>query len=103
MIIVRSKNGNPIRLTQERWNHIIARHPEMENQKGRVLETLSAPDLVLEGDLQTLISAKFYAETPLTKKFLIVIYREINEVDGFVLTAYFANRLSERRKVLWIP
>ena len=75
----------------------------MENQKEKLLETLNAPDLVQQGDMDTLISSKFYAKTPLTKKFLVVIYRESNGVNGFVLTAYFTNRPSERRKVLWKP
>lgn len=75
----------------------------MENQKNKVLETIIAPDLVQQGDLDTLVSAKLYAKTPLTKKFLVVLYREINKKDGFVLTAYFTKRPSERRKVLWKP
>lgn len=98
---MKSKDGIPIRLAQERWQHIIKRHPEMENQKEKVLETLTSPDLIQQGDLDTLISGKFYPETPLTEKFLMVIYKEINERDGFVLTAYFTNKTSKRRKVLW--
>lgn len=34
MIIVKSKNDVPLRLTKERWNHIIARHPELKSRKG---------------------------------------------------------------------
>ncbi|MBF8264440.1 MAG: hypothetical protein HW384_304 [Dehalococcoidia bacterium] len=101
MILVKSKNGVPIRLTQERWGHIARRHPEMENQREKVLETLSAPDMVQQGDLDTLIAVKLYTETPLSEKYLIAVYRETSEADGFVLTAYFTNTPSERRKVLW--
>ena len=75
--------------------------PGEENQRERVLETLSSPDVVQQGDLGTLVSAKLYRETPLTEKFLIVMYRQINEEDGFVPTAYFTNGPSERRKTLW--
>ena len=101
MILVNSKNGVPIRLTQERWGHIARRHPEMENQREKVLETLSTPDMVQQGDLDTLIAVKLYTETPLAEKYLIVVYRETSEADGFVLTAYFTNTPSERRKILW--
>ena len=45
MIIVKSKNNVSLRLTKERWNHIVLRHPEMDGQKGQVLETLTEPDL----------------------------------------------------------
>lgn len=53
MIAVYSRNQVPIRLTQERWEHILRRHPEMTNQKDLVLETLGDPDLIQEGDLGT--------------------------------------------------
>ncbi len=101
MIIVKSRNGVPIRLTQERWQHIVARHPEIKSQKENVLETVALPDLLQEGDLGSLIAAKFYPRTPLTRKFLVVVYRELTETDGFVLTAYFTNRPSDRRRVVW--
>ncbi|MFN3740962.1 MAG: hypothetical protein ACK4TF_09900 [Thermodesulfovibrionales bacterium] len=47
MIIVKSKNNIPIRLTKERWEHIIQRYPEMNGQSDRVLETLSEPEIIL--------------------------------------------------------
>ncbi len=73
----------------------------MENQREKVLETLSTPDMVHQGDLDTLIAVNLYTETPLSEKYLIVVYRETSEADGFVLTAYFTNAPSERRKLLW--
>jgi hypothetical protein len=100
MIIVKSKNDIPVRLTTERWNHIIIRHPEMDSQKERVLDAIADPDLIQKGDFGELIATKFYAETPLTSKYLIVAYKEIIH-DGFVLTAYFATHPSERRQTIW--
>lgn len=47
MIVEFSVNGVPIRLTEERLNHILRNHPEVEKEK--VLETLSNPDLVQKG------------------------------------------------------
>lgn len=101
MIIVNSVNNIPIRLSQERWNHIVHRHPEMENQKDQLLETLKKPDKIQEGDFETLLAIRFFDNTPLTSKFLVVVYKEIKERDGFVLTAYYTTRPSERRKVIW--
>ena len=40
----------PIRLTTERLNHIARRHPEMADQEGKILETITSPDYVQEGD-----------------------------------------------------
>jgi hypothetical protein len=101
MIAVTSINGVPVRLTRERWDHIINNHPEMADQKEKVLETASNPDLIQQADLQTLIAAKYYLKTPLSDKFLSVVYKETGTNDGFILTAYFANKLSERRSVIW--
>ena len=49
MIIVKSKNNISLRLTQERWNHIILMHPELDTQKERVLETVTDPDMIQQG------------------------------------------------------
>jgi len=38
---------------------------------------------------------------PLTEKFCVVVYKEAGQNDGFVLTAYFATELNERRQVIW--
>jgi hypothetical protein len=101
MFIVRSVNSVPIRLTEERWDHIRRRHPEMEGQRECILETVTEPDLVQRGDAGELLAVRLYPETPLSKKHLVVPYREIHEMDGFVLTAYLTNRPSGRRETVW--
>lgn len=69
MLIVRSRNGVPVRLTEERWQHIVHRHPEMNNQCERVLETVAEPDMIQQGDFGELLAVRFYPETPLTRNF----------------------------------
>ncbi len=101
MLIVHSHNGIPIRLTEERWQHIVYRHPEMDNQRERVLETLEEPDMIQQGDFGELLAIRFYPETPLTSKFLVVAYREVSFNDGFIITAYLTNRPSTKRTVIW--
>ena len=101
MVIIYSKNGVAIRLTVERWNHIVRRHPEMISQKERVLQTIAEPDFIQLGDFGELIAGKFYDKTPLTSKYLIVVYKEISKEDGFLITAYFTSKPSERRKIIW--
>jgi len=99
--IVRSHNNTPIRLTDERWQHIVRRHPEMTTFQEGVLETVSYPSQIQEGDYGTLMAIRFYPETPLTSKYLIAVYRETQPDDGFVLTAYLSSKPSTRRKTLW--
>lgn len=101
MIIIKSKQGVPIRLSTERWEHIRRRHPEIKDQKDKVLETITAPDVIQQGDYGELLAIKFFENTPLTEKYLVVIYKEINKDDGFVITAYFTKKPSERRLTVW--
>ena len=63
MVIAKSKNNVPVRLTLERWAHIIARHPEMDSQKERVIETLTEPEIIQQGDFGELVAIRYYEET----------------------------------------
>jgi len=101
MLIIYSRNEVPIRLTTERWEHIATRHPELATQRERVLETVEDPDLLQQGDFAEILAVRWYDRTPLTSKFLVVAYRETGPSDGFVLTAYFTSRPSQRRTTLW--
>ena len=101
MVVVYSRNQVPVRLTEERWKHIRERHPEMETQRARVLETVESPESVQQGDFGELLAIRHYPQTPLTTKFLVVAYRETSTDDGFIMTAYFASRPSAKRVVLW--
>lgn len=101
MLIVRSRNGVAIRLTEERWGHIARRHPEMAEQRERMLETVGEPDTILEGDEGVLMAVRLYPQTPLTRKLLVVPYREISPDDGFIVTAYFTSKPSPNRRVVW--
>ena len=101
MQIAHSRNGVPIRLTDERWKHIRSGHPEMQCHRDQVLETIENPDFIQEGDFGALLAVPLYPCTALTTKYVIAPYREIRKTDGFVLTAYLSSRPSSRRRVLW--
>lgn len=49
MNIAYSVNGVPIRLTYERWYHIIESHDDLAGYFYDVLETIEKPDLVVRG------------------------------------------------------
>jgi hypothetical protein len=57
--------------------------------------------LIQQGDLGTLLAIRFYAKSPLTRKHLVVVYKELNRTDGFVLTAYYTSAPSQRRVIVW--
>jgi hypothetical protein len=103
MKIIKSKGGVPIRLTPERLEHIERRHPEMVGEEDRILETVASADYIQEGDAETLIAVRYYEKTPLTRKYCCVIYRELNEEDGFILTGYFSSKPASWRNIVWKP
>jgi len=104
MISVNSINKRLIRLTDERTRHISANHPEMKNCISWILETIESPDMILAGDFGELIAIRLFEKTPVTfNKYLIAVYKETSELDGFILTAYFSRSINKKRKVIWKP
>lgn len=99
MNIITSKNNIPIRLTDERWLHITEEHSEMAGYYFDVLETVQYPDAIYEGKNKELIAIKQVE----LEKYLIVVYKELNENDGFVITSFLTRRIKqiERRNRLW--
>ena len=99
MDIVTSKNNVPIRLTEERWFHIIEEHSEMAGYYYDVLETISNPNAIYEGKYDALIAVKNMEKD----KLIVVIYKEINNEDGFIITAFMTKKIKqfERRRKIW--
>jgi hypothetical protein len=48
---IRSVNGVPIRLTDERWSHVVENHDELAGRMEDVVETVGRPDWVTQ-DMQ---------------------------------------------------
>ncbi len=101
MNVVTSVNGVAIRLTDERWLHIVTGHPELAGERDRVLQSLEEPDMVQAGDFGEMLAVRHWSSTSLGSKFVVVAYREVDRMDGFILTAYLARRPSRSRTVLW--
>lgn len=91
-----SIDGTPMRLTSERWFHIVENHDDLAGYYDDVLDTIENPDLVLRGYRGSLIAARSYGR----KRYLMVVYREASAEDGFVITAYFTGKI-ERKKAIW--
>lgn len=92
----RSVNGVGIRLSSERWTHIVESHSELAGRLEDVLDAISAPDWVTEGYRGALVAYR-----PLGRgRSLAVVYRETSASDGFVVTA-FITRSARREPKLW--
>jgi hypothetical protein len=100
-VIAVSVKGVPIRLTQERWNHIFSRHPELKHFKDWLAETIQDPERVYEGGRGESLAVRYYPSSPVGAKFLIVVYKEVSHKDGFVITAYFTNKPRIRGREIW--
>ena len=98
MEVVYSKQKVPIRLTAERWTHIVENHDDLAGYRDTVLETLERPDVLAQGKNGELLALK-----ALEGRTLVVVYREVSRSDGFVITAFFTTQPERIRKrgILW--
>ena len=96
---IRSKNNVSIRLPDERWRHITEEHSEIAGYYYDVLETITEPDYIYKGIGEELLAVKEI----IPQKYLVVIYREVDLNDGFVITAFLTKRKKQldRRELLW--
>ena len=96
MDIAYSVNRVPIRLTHERWFHISENHDDLASYYFEVLETVEKPRIVVQGNKGTFKAARSVGKG----KWLVVVYREVNSKDGFIITAYFLDK-RPKGKLIW--
>ncbi|MDP1710077.1 MAG: hypothetical protein Q8L28_00450 [bacterium] len=95
----KSRNGVLIRLTDERWKHIIFYHKEFVLGDFKIiLGIITSPDVIFLGTKGEFLAAKKYSK----KKWIVVIYKESNK-DGFVITSYFVTDIEWlfRKQIIW--
>ncbi|MHB1377394.1 MAG: hypothetical protein ACYCXB_08240 [Candidatus Humimicrobiaceae bacterium] len=98
--ITYSINNIPIRLTDERWAHIVENHNDTAGYYFDVLETVNDPTWVLEGDEGELWAVKHIT----TGKVILVIYKESTQHhDGFIITAFLTTKVQKllKRRIIW--
>lgn len=96
-----SKNNVPIRLTDERWNHIVTSHLEIDPKDfSTIMKVIENPDFILKGDGGELLAAKKKSGKEV---WIVVPYKEFSSSDGFILTAYITtnNRWLFQREIIW--
>jgi len=96
-----SRNGIPIRLPDERWQHIIDEHAELVGLREEALATVRDAERVLRGNAGELLAVR----TLEPGKAMVVVYREVGIGDGFIITAFVTRRLAslDRREQIWPP
>jgi len=99
--ITYSVNDVPIRLTGERWTHIVENHDDMAGYYFDVLETVANPKWVFKGDEEDeLWAVKLVSE----RKAMLVIYKELRaQNDGFIITAFLTTKIQKllKRRIIW--
>jgi len=96
MEIVYSVNGVPIRLTYERWYHIVENHDELVSYFHGILGTVGKPEIIVRGNKRSLKAAKNMGR----RKWLVVVYSELLKHDGFVITAYMLDA-KPKGEIVW--
>ena len=96
MDVAYSVDNIPIRLTSERWFHIVENHDDLAGHYDSVLNAIENPDLILKGYQGTLIAMRGAGK----RRYLAVVYRQLSNEDGFVITAYFTSKIN-RKKIIW--
>jgi hypothetical protein len=93
--IVESVDGVSIRLTDERWEHI-CEHANMSGHYENVLDTIQHPEFILQGQRGGKIAVLNLGR----RKWLHVIYRELNEEDGFIISAFIDDEY-DKDLIIW--
>jgi hypothetical protein len=94
--IAESVNGVPIRLTDERWEHILDSHPELASYRENILDAVENADYILASRRGALAAVVVLGR----KAFLHVFYVEKTRRDGFILSAYLEEEM-DKAKIVW--
>ena len=92
-----SIKGVPIRLSYERWYHIVENHDDLASHFHDLLDTIERPTFIVRGNHGALKAVRNMGGK---KKWLIVIYKESSKKDGFVITAYMLSNIP-KGEVIW--
>jgi hypothetical protein len=102
MEIAVSRNGMPIRISDERWTHVVEAHDYMAGNMELVIETIEDPNAMVVGGKGELIALRYYETTVLSEKYVVAVYREFSD-DGFLITAFMPSLPDTilRKGILW--
>ncbi|MDA0672471.1 MAG: hypothetical protein O3C67_02025 [Cyanobacteria bacterium] len=102
LAIIQSYSQVPIRITYTQWAHVLENHDYMAGCLEFVLETLGEPDYIATGLKDELIALKAYPKTPISKKSVVVVFKELLD-EGFLITAFMTSKPEKilKRGIKW--
>ena len=81
-------------MSEEYWKHILFRHPEVLPYSSVIMEAVQAPEEVFMDDRHGIHALKRIDH----EHFLVVIYEEEHNREGFIRTAYIINERRRKRR-----
>ena len=84
-----------IRLTPERWNHVIEAHPELKDYKSLLIETVRNPDQIFYSEITTQFILMKSFQNFITDH--LIVYVKKLETDAFVVTSHPISNKKLRR------
>jgi hypothetical protein len=82
-------------LSEERWLHIVFRHPELKDEVSLVLNAVSSPD---EAYVDGTGAVHVLKRVGGVSDFLVVIY-SVEGQRGYIRTAYYTSNVRRRRGI----
>ena len=100
MKILKDLFGNTVRLTDERYNHILE-HEEMNELSNKIEKVLSEPDYIIQSVVDTNVNifTRFYITKSFGGKYLCVVIKYLLD-DAFIITSYITNKLP-KGETIW--
>ena len=99
--VLRDWQGRPVRLTEERWQHVCVAHGYMDNMEENVGETLQSPDVIHRSTSDPAgvrLNYRWFRGTVVGDKWVCVVVKYL-ESDAFVLTAYVTDTIPQGERI----
>lgn len=77
--------GFAVRTSQEYWQILLGKHPDLRRYEAMLLPTLQSPDCIYRSKTDEQVFL-FY-KTIKTKRWLVIVAKRLNG-DGFIVTSY---------------
>jgi hypothetical protein len=88
-------DGTRVVLSEERWRHIVFRHPELKDKAGLVLSAVANPDeAYVDGSGAVHVLKDLVGEV---SDFVVVIY-SVDAERGYIRTAYLTSNVRKTRR-----
>ena len=74
------------------------KHDDIAGRFSEILNTVEYPDYVIKGYENALVALKELE----SRKYFAIVYKELSNEDGFIITAYITSKIKiEKQVILW--